>query len=111
MNNKQEILITAKNYMERLISGIDNISEKFINGEEDVMKELLDVVDGIQYISKVLKLIEIKENIIESLNYYLNEIINAIENEDYILIGDLMKYELIPVLLEVKSIIGLEVNN
>ena len=111
MDNREEILITAKNYMERLIPGIDNISEKFINGEKEAMEDLLDVVEGIQYISKVLKLIEIKENIIEFLNSYLNEIINAIENEDYILIGDLMKYELIPVLLEVKSIIGLEVNN
>ena len=111
MDNREEILITAKNYMERLIHGINSLSERFINGEKDVMKDLLDVVEGIQYISKVLILIEIKENIIESLNSYLNEIINAIENEDYMLIGDLMKYELIPVLLEVKSRIGLEVNN
>lgn len=111
MDNREEILITAKNYMEILIPGIDSLSERFINGEKDVMKDLIDVVEGIQYISKVLRLIEIKENIIESLNSYLNEIINAIENEDYILIGDLMKYELIPVLLEIKSRICLEVNN
>lgn len=111
MNNTEEILITARNYMERLIPGIDNISEKFINDENEAMKDLLDGIEGIQYVAKVLTLIEIDVNIIESLNSYLNEIISAIENEDYILVGDLIKYEVIPVLSEVKNILSLEVVN
>lgn len=111
MNSTEEILITARNYMERLIPGIDTISEKFINGENEAMKDLLDGIEGIQYVAKVLTLIEIDVNIIESLNSYLNEIISAIENEDYILVGDLIKYEVIPVLSEVKNILSLEVVN
>lgn len=106
MNEKEEILITANKYMERLIPAIELLSDMFINGNKHAMNDLMDLIEGIDYITKVLDLVEIEPNIIEMLNEYLSEIINAIQNNDYILVGDLMKYELIPVLLKVSGMLS-----
>lgn len=105
MDNIENILITAKEYMENLLKGLEKISVRFINADKEAIKDLLPLIEGIDYICKVLYLVKVEETTIEVLNNYLNEIINALENEDYILVGDLIKYELIPILDEVNSIL------
>ena len=64
------------------------------------------VIDGIDYISKVVVLtkdVQKDEISLDDLNEQLEAIIEAFENEDYILVGDLINYELLPIIENIQE--------
>ena len=113
-NEKIETLRIADEYLDNLKIGITNIVNLIQEGNEIVgMKKIIPVFDGMGYISNAVTLTKDiqKEKIeLEDLNNQLNEMIEAFENEDYILLGDLLNYELLPVIEEMKNKVSLSIS-
>ncbi|BDR72887.1 hypothetical protein K144316041_15950 [Clostridium tetani] len=102
MEQKLEALETAKNYIDNLKEAIDSIFNYISEGKENNALDLIpDFAEGIEWLSQILVLtkeVHKKDLNIYGLNDILNEVVEAIENEDYILVGDLFKYEIYEIL-------------
>jgi len=110
MENKREALITAYNYIDNLKNGIEDLSNAINGGnDEKGIKLIPSISDGLDWLTQVINLtadVHMGDVSINSLNEKLEEIIEALDNEDYILVGDLFNYEIMPILDEIKSNIG-----
>lgn len=105
MNNEQfEVLKTASDYIVKLEEGIKRAVEFFQNGEKEKGSEMVVyIVEGLQWITDAGRLTEeVQKDKIDCNQMLdkLNEIIEGFENEDYVLIGDLFEYEILPILGE-----------
>lgn len=102
MDKKMEALKSAKEYLPKLIGGVDTIVELSQNGEYSKASQIvLDASDGFQWIIDLIALTkdELKKEVDESeLVEKFSEIVEALENEDYILVSDLFEYEVKPIL-------------
>lgn len=109
MDEKIEALKTADKYMDNLKNGINSIVEKFQDGHESDALHLLPLaIDGLQWMTQVMTLtkdVQIGSVDLSKFNEKLNEIVEAIENEDYILVGDLFEYEILPILEDTHVVI------
>lgn len=106
MNNKKiEALITANEYLNNLEGGIHQVVEAFQQEDENKGCSLIPLIaDGIKWIVDVINLTRDiqKENIdISQIDEKLEEVVDAIENEDYILVGDLFEYEVLPIIEQI----------
>lgn len=112
-NLKMQTLRESREYLDRLILGIEEVSKVIQEGNEILgIKKIIPIFDGIEYISNAITLTKgIQKDKIEldDLNEQLNEILEAFENEDYILIGDLLSYELLPVMESIKEKVDLSI--
>ena len=112
---KIEVLQTANDYMNNLKDGIVNLANMIQEGkEQEAITIIPQVVDGIEWIVQVITLTkEVQKNEIgvEALNDQLQEIIEALENEDYILVGDLFNYEILPILEDIHEGIKETISN
>lgn len=110
---KIQTLKDSREYLDKLILGIEEVSRLIQEGNEILgIKKLIPIFDGIEYISNAVSLTKDiqKEKIeLDDLNEQLNEILEAFENEDYILIGDLLNYELLPVMESIKERLDLSI--
>lgn len=102
MNEQIDALKSADQYMEKLKAGVSSIAE-FINDNKisDAYELIPAVAEGLDWIMKIITLTsEVqKEQIVTSdINEQLDSIVEALENEDYILVGDLFNYEMLPIL-------------
>lgn len=104
-NEKMEALITANEYLNNLERGIHQVVEAFQQEDENKGCSLISLVaDGIKWIVDVVNLTRDiqKEDInITQIDEKLEEVVEAIENEDYILVGDLFEYEVLPIIEEI----------
>ncbi len=103
MKAKQiEALKTADEYLDNLEKGIINVFELIQEGnEQQGIKTIPQIADGMDWVSQVIeKTREVQEEEIRigDINEYLEQIIEALENEDYILVGDLFNYEILPIM-------------
>lgn len=107
MNEKIEILKTVSEYVVNLIRGIEKAVEYFQAGEETKGCDLISpIAEGIQWMSDALiitKDIHTQDINLQIMNEKLNEIVEALENGDFILIGDLFQYELIPIIQDIEE--------
>ncbi|RXM78529.1 hypothetical protein DP144_03105 [Clostridium tetani] len=107
MEQKLEALETAKNYINNLKKAIDKIYNHISESKEnDALALIPDFAEGVEWLSEVLVLtkdVYKKDLNMDGLNDILNEVIEAIENEDYILVGDLFKYEIYEKLDEIQQ--------
>ncbi|MHC1682465.1 MAG: hypothetical protein AB6733_05895 [Clostridiaceae bacterium] len=106
MINNKEIMNNTLNIIDESVELIDELNKCFINYDiNGGFKNLPTIIDNIQKIIDNVFLI--KEEIgtfdINDINSKLNEIVVAIENEDYILIGDLFNYEIKPILDDIRN--------
>ncbi|GLC32334.1 hypothetical protein [Clostridium omnivorum] len=103
---KQEALVTASEYIVNLKLGLKKTAEFFQNYDETKGSALLyKVIDGLYWIMDVLVYTKIvsDEEVVE-INDNFKKVVNAFENEDYVLIGDLLFYEVMPIMdnIEIK---------
>ncbi|WP_252233969.1 hypothetical protein [Clostridium sp. ZS1] len=107
MDEKLNTLKTVSEYMVNLINGIEKAFEYFQRGEDRKGCDLiLPIAEGIQWMSDALvvtKDIHRQDIDLENINEKLNEIVDALENGDFILIGDLFQYELIPTIQDIQK--------
>lgn len=100
-----ETLEEAGQYIDRFLDGLDSIAGSFLKGREDLaLKDYLVFVEGLEWLMEVFRLTEpywrargIEFASRESVNQILTEIVEALENRDYVLVGDLMSYEIKPI--------------
>ncbi|WP_142414614.1 hypothetical protein [Hathewaya massiliensis] len=107
MEQKLDVLETATNYINNLKEAIDSIFNYISEGKEsEAFGLIIDFAEGTEWLSQVLVLtkdMHEKDLNIGRLNDLLKEVVEAIENEDYILVGDLFKYEIYEFLEEIQS--------
>ena len=109
MNNvelKRETLEMANEYMNNLFSGVKHSVELLYSGNESEGFSLIpSICEGIKWITEVLALTK-NENenldLVDILYEKLVEIIESFENKDYILVADLLNYELLEVLQDIQ---------
>ncbi|NMA84922.1 MAG: hypothetical protein GX962_13795 [Epulopiscium sp.] len=103
----RELLITAKDYLQRLQAGVSNIVDFLRQGEEGkALEQIPLIIEGLKWLCEALDGTKNYHSIdIVQLNSALEEINVALENTDYILLGDVLEYELLPVLEEWFSIL------
>ncbi|WP_051556387.1 hypothetical protein [Alkalihalobacterium bogoriense] len=94
----KETFESAKEYSKTLHNGIGTFIEKFAASKyEEGINLLPAIIDGLEWLLKASVLTESlqKEKLeIESMNKILNEINEALEHTDYILLSDIMQYEI-----------------
>ena len=99
---KQEIIGTAAEYIVKASEGIEQIIDFFQSGGEDIATRMMvDLIEGIEWL---VQAIEGTRDIhgkyspdISQANSVLTEITEAYENMDYVLLSDLLEYELLPI--------------
>lgn len=102
----KETLVDAAEYIKRLLGAIDDIVDKFLSGREDLaLTDYVNFVEGIQWLFTVIQLTkdyvaELGLTVISDEKFVavLNELIEAFENRDYVLVGDLLNYEIKPII-------------
>ncbi|MGL4731449.1 MAG: hypothetical protein ACRCW0_07680 [Clostridium sp.] len=113
MDKKMETLVMADEYMYNLQNGIRVIVEKFEEDNPSEGYKLIDIMcEGIEWLVKSIELTKDihKVNIsIEPMIEVLKEILEAIENQDNMLIADKLNYEFLPVLEDIHKKIKLTV--
>lgn len=102
INEQIEALQSANEYLYKLKDGIGTLVD-FINNNEvnNAYETIPAIAEGLDWIIKVVTLTQEsqKEEIVTSdINEHLDSIVEALENEDYILVGDLFNYEILPIL-------------
>ncbi len=116
MEKQLEALVTANEYIGKLKTGIEELVNKINSGQENNGVLLIpNIADGLQWLISVIELTKDyhKGSIsIEDIKEKLPEVIEALENEDYVLVGDLFNYELLPALVNIQEEIKklLEIN-
>ncbi|GAA0078698.1 hypothetical protein UT300005_30770 [Clostridium sp. CTA-5] len=107
MKEKIEILNNVNENISNLKKIIFKIIEYLHNKEEakgftliaDLSNEIYSLFEVLEYIEGFEK----SQSYIETINEKLNEIVEAIENEDIMLIADLFEYELITILDDIQK--------
>lgn len=101
---KKETVITACFYIKRFIEGVKKTVQLFRQGDEkEGLNYIKDVLEGMQWIYDALRLTkDIHTHTIECEQLYpfLEEMASALDNKDYVLLSDLLEYEIMPILYQ-----------
>lgn len=100
-------LSNAKEYLEKLIPGFQKAADLFRMGnEQEANKFYLQIIDGIDWFSQVvLTIINAQQHVLEGqsleerqkkLNELIGQMLEANKNEDWVLMADLLEYEMVP---------------
>lgn len=107
MNSEYEILDTANEYINNLKYESNRISDYIEEGKDGEGLGLIPLIaDGVEWLLNVINLTKkTHKGIIDTdkISEILYEIVQALENEDNILVGDLFKYEMIENLNEIQN--------
>ena len=107
MKEKLEILLEAFNYIERFDKVInEQIAKLEENDITDIYTIIEQMAEGIEWLLGVFKItedIQLQKVEGQKINVVIKNIIDALENKDFILIKDTFEYELIPQLREWKD--------
>lgn len=114
MYNEQlanETLIEASEYIKKILVAIDEVLGQFLAGREDqALKEFPNIADGFEWLLDVISLteptqkkLEVEFKDVARLLEILNEMIEALQNSDYVLLGDLLNYEAKPIIEDWQS--------
>ena len=94
-----DLLTTLNTYLSRLIPAVQECAGHYQSGQiNDGSNLLLNIVEGLSWVIKAAAGAQMQGVEIEDINTKFNEIVQAFENEDYVLVGDLLEYEISPVL-------------
>ena len=97
----------AKEYLEKLIPGFQKAADLFRMGnEQEAHKFYLQILDGIDWFSQVvLNIVKSRGNQVEGqslgdrqkeLTGLMAQMLEANQNQDWVLLADLLEYEMIP---------------
>ena len=104
---EREVLNTVDEYLYNLINGVKNVSDLIQEGkEQEAFNFIAQVADGLQWVDEAINVTKQYHNnelSLEQINDFLQEISEALENEDYILVSDLFSYEIMPIIEDLHS--------
>jgi len=111
----------AQNYLKRLLPGIEKASELFRNENEiEANKFFVQIIDGIDWFSQVLQVVvaaqgfSLEELSIDGktmkerhdqLTHLTLQMVDANKNRDWVLLADLLEYEIFPYYEEWESLL------
>ncbi|AVX21685.1 MULTISPECIES: hypothetical protein [Carboxydocella] len=107
--NKEDLLnetmASLAEYLPKLIAGCQKIAEQFHTADEASAMQLLPAaIEGLEWVitavSELQKFGLLTEIDPSKLTMHFSELESALANRDYILLGDLLEYEIVPVLEE-----------
>jgi hypothetical protein len=109
-----DLTVSLNQYSNRAIPIIKQLTERFYQSPtEEAWGLLQDLLEGLNWVYSTIKsmgnteLNEYKENLLYVANHFeveLPNLLDAIENHDYILIGDIISYEILPQFESIESI-------
>ena len=105
-------LVNALDYLKKLIPGFEQAADLFRAGsEQEANKYYLQILDGIDWFSQVISIImnpdEGKLELLdaddenlqvrqEKLTDLMNQMLEANKNQDWVLLADILEYEMVP---------------
>lgn len=100
-----ETVSTLKEYLPRLIAASKKLPESLQSGNQlKAINELPEYFEGLQWVLSALVGLQKNGYFIEvsssDLNSYLLEVEESIKSQDYVLMADLLEYEILPKLEE-----------
>ncbi|MFQ5451324.1 MAG: hypothetical protein ACE5E9_11910 [Nitrospinaceae bacterium] len=114
-------LTNAENYLEKLIPGIEKASELFRMGsEQEANKFFLNIIDGIDWFSQVVDSLVKAVDISSETRFFqgpslrekqdqlvelTGQMLDANKNKDWVLLADLLEYEIVPFYEEWKDLL------
>ena len=106
----KETLISLKDYLDRLVPAVEEMSEYFVKQQEsEGLKILVQAIEGLQWTMEVVTHtkptletygIEVDELRLQEV---FGELTDALQNQDYVLVSDLIQYEILEFLNTCKS--------
>ncbi|MBM7684516.1 hypothetical protein [Defluviitalea raffinosedens] len=97
---KMELIQTLVEYTGRLIKGINEAVDSFHEGMEGKGMDLVvQIIDGLKWTMEAITLTldaQVEPVDVSEIIDPLNAMIEALENIDYVLIGDVLEYEILP---------------
>ena len=110
-------LTNAKDYLVKLIPGFQKAADLFRMGnEQEANQYYLQVLDGIEWFSQVVIIIvstqknKYEEKSLEErqkkLTDLMSQMLEANQNQDWVLMADLMEYEMIPFYKDWKEVLS-----
>lgn len=113
LNLQKETLISVNGYIHEVLIGIDAVVELFQRGREDQANNIYnDLIEGLQWLMDALALTQDVQTVyhikidIYDINTIFQQINEAFCNRDYVLIGDLLEYEVAPILISWHQLIS-----
>ncbi len=99
-----------KNQFEKTAEEAGNVSILLQTGrDKEAMDRVIEFIEFLKKFSRILSILDMKKSIplnksdIQDFNSMLSELCNAIENSDSVLVGDLLEYEIVPVVENILS--------
>lgn len=118
----QAVLNSSLEYLERVIPHIEGLSREFYRGGGQASwSKFSELIDGLQWILSSYSVLSSKRHTsvvlasdiwdshaknIRRLQEIIDELLEAIENDDRVLLADLLTYELLPVFTEMVALLG-----
>lgn len=109
-----DLTVSLNEYSNRAIPSIKQLTEQFYQSPtEESWGMLQDLLEGLNWVYSTIKsmgnteLNEYKEKLLNVANHFeveLPNLLDAIESHDYILIGDIISYEILPQFESIGSI-------
>ncbi|WP_018931035.1 hypothetical protein [Gracilibacillus lacisalsi] len=116
-----DLLLSTKSYIDRAVPEIDKLVEEFYDQPTDqTWSNFSRFLEGIQWIIEMITVIDksdqevsgLKDYItsVDSLNSELANLLEAIENQDTILIADLIQFEIFPIFEGLDKLISISID-
>ncbi|GAB2545152.1 hypothetical protein [Gracilibacillus alcaliphilus] len=118
----EETLLSTNHYITRAIPEIEELAEQFYNHPDEAAWMKFDqLLQGLQWMIEMMQLVDQNNQYVsnwkeyisstETLKQQLTELLEAVENKDMVLLADIIQYELLPVLEQLKQHIENSINN
>jgi len=112
----QDALLTAEEYLGQALPEIETLAAEFYQGPSgESWERFQQLLDGVDWLNQLVTVIDQNPTkpeewqdylaVVERLMNELQNLEEALENQDYVVIGDLLSYELIPCFQEFRAII------
>lgn len=103
-----DVLISLENYTEQAMPLLEGLSNAFYNNpESETWSQFAQLMESLQWINSVIELLRKQEEKVANWEQYektagiiqqeLGNLEDALENEDFVLIGDIIQYEIKPI--------------
>ncbi|MFX4261969.1 hypothetical protein ACOBQJ_07180 [Pelotomaculum propionicicum] len=99
INETDDLSVTLSDYLYKLIPAIKKCAGHYQSGQiNEGSNLLLNMIEGLHWVVSVMAKTGLQDYNIGEINLKLNEVVEAFENKDFILVGDLLEYEILPVM-------------
>lgn len=115
INMQRDIMQTAKEYLIKFLPGTNEAIEAFRQGKNEVGVNICSYIEeGLVWLMEIVRLtkdVQPEEMSEESMKIKIDMLVDAYENEDYTLMGDILEFEIRPIVEKWDKIIKTVTDN